>query len=86
MPGDRKIDALRLNKGDDAVTPLINAVAPFHLGWISSLQFGFAELDCGLIHRSSKDVGETLTMPTPPLTLLDRITRLNGNRLFITRS
>ena len=84
--GERKADALRLNKGDDAVNALMNAVDPYYLGWISSLQFGFVELDCGLIHGSSKDVGDILTMQTPPLTLLDRITRLNVNRLFTARS
>jgi len=39
-----------------------------------------------LIHGSSKDVGENLTLDTPPLTLLDRLTRLQVNRLFTARS
>jgi len=42
--------------------------------------------NCGLIHGSSKDVGENLTLDTPPLTLLDRLTRLQVNRLFTARS
>ena len=42
--------------------------------------------NCGLIHGSSKDVGENLTLETAPLTLLDRLTRLQVNRLFTARS
>ena len=44
------------------------------------------ELDCGLIHGSSKDIGDSLTKDTPPLILLDRLTRLGVNRLFTARS
>ena len=39
-----------------------------------------------MIHGSSKDVGENLTLETAPLTLLDRLTRLQVNRLFTARS
>ena len=40
------------------------AVDPAHLRWFNSLQFGFVELDCGLIHGSSADIGDELT-PKP---------------------
>ena len=56
------------------------------LHWLASLQFGFIELDCGLIHGSSADVGDQLLETTSPLILLDRLTRLDVNRLFTARS
>ena len=84
--GDQKAEALRISKGGDVVKALITSVDKSFLSWIASLQFGFVELDCGLIHGSSKDVGDNLTLNTPPLTLLDRLTRLNVNRLFTARS
>jgi len=43
-------------------------------------------LDCGLIHGSSADVGDNLTPKSSPLVLLDRLTRLDVNRLFTARS
>ena len=52
------------------------------ISWLASLQFGFIELDCALIHGSSADVGDQLTEDTSPLILLDRLTRLDVNRLF----
>ena len=57
-----------------------------HLNWLASLQFGLIELDCGLIHGSSADVGDELDETTSPLILLERLTRLDVNRLFTARS
>ena len=57
-----------------------------HLHWLASLQFGFIELDCALIHGSSADVGDQLTEDTSPLILLDRLTHLDVNQLFKARS
>jgi len=37
-------------------------------------------------HRSSKDIRDKITIDTPPLILLDRLTRLGVNRLFTARS
>ena len=59
---------------------------PDHLDWLASLQFGFIELDCALIHGSSADVADRLTETTSPLILMDRLTRLDVNRLFTARS
>ena len=84
--GDRNAEALRLNQGEDAVHALVNAVDSAHLNWLASLHFGFIELDCGLIHGSSADVGDNLTPESSPLVLLDRLTRLDVNRLFTARS
>ena len=84
--GEQKADALRLNEGESVVKDLVDAVDPYYLNWLASLEFGFVELDCGLIHGSSKDIGDSLTKETPPLILLDRLTRLGVNRLFTARS
>ena len=84
--GERKADSLRQQQGDDGVNQLLAAVDSSHLNWLASLQFGFIELDCALIHGSSADVGDQLTEDTSPLILLDRLTRLDVNRLFTARS
>lgn len=84
--GDRKADDLRGQQGDQAVQQLLAAVDASHLNWLASLQFGFIELDCALIHGSSADVNDQLTPDTSPLILLDRLTRLDVNRLFTARS
>lgn len=54
--------------------------------WLSQLEFGFMELDCLMIHGSPAGVGEALTPETPPLVLMDRLQRLQANRLFCGRS
>ena len=84
--GDQNAQVLRREHGDDAVDALLNAVDERHLPWLASLQFGFIELDCALIHGSSADIGDRLTRDTSPLILLDRLTRLDVNRLFTARS
>jgi hypothetical protein len=84
--GARQADALRLNHGEEAVEALLRAVDPGHLRWLVSLQFGFIELDCVLIHGSCADIGDELTPETSPLILIDRLTRLDVNRLFTARS
>ena len=84
--GNQKAESLRINKGEEVIKSLLDAVDKSFLNWLASLQFGFVELDCGLIHGSSRDVGDYLTLDTPPLTLLDRLTRLQVNRLFTARS
>ena len=84
--GDQNAQLLRREHGDDAVHALLKAVDESHLPWLASLQFGFIELDCALIHGSSADIGDRLTSETSPLILLDRLTRLDVNRLFTARS
>lgn len=84
--GERKADELRQLHGEQAVADLQEAVSEDHVNWLASLQFGFIELDCALIHGSSADVGDQLTETTSPLILLDRLTRLDVNRLFSARS
>jgi hypothetical protein len=56
------------------------------LKWVQSLDFGFAELDCFLIHGSSIDVSDELTPNTDPIQMLDRLSRMEANQLFCGRS
>ena len=84
--GDQKPDVRNKPDGATTMQHLREAVSQDHLNWLASLQFGFIELDCGLIHGSSADVGDQLKDTTSPLILLDRLTRLDVNRLFTARS
>jgi hypothetical protein len=54
--------------------------------WVRSLDFGFFELDCLLIHGSSVSVSDELTPDTPPIQMLDRLMRMDSNTLFCGRS
>lgn len=72
--------------GIDAVKLLWDAVPRSHLDWIRSLEFGIFELDCLLIHGSSVSVSDELTPDTPPIQMLDRLMRMDANRLFCGRS
>ena len=84
--GERRADALRLSQGEAAVDALLQAVDPAHMGWLAALQFGFIELDCALLHGSSAAVDDSLEPASSPLLLLDRLTRMDVNRLFTARS
>ena len=84
--GERRADALRLSQGETAVDALLQAVDPGHMGWLAELQFGFIELDCALLHGSSATVEDSLGPDSSPLLLLDRLTRMEVNRLFTARS
>jgi hypothetical protein len=54
--------------------------------WVRSLDFGFFELDCLLIHGSSVGVSDELTPDTHPIQMLDRLMRMDANTLFCGRS
>ena len=84
--GDQKPEAFDRDNAAITMQNLRESVNVDHLNWLASLQFGFVELDCGLIHGSSADVGDQLLETTSPLILLDRLTRLDVNRLFTARS
>jgi hypothetical protein len=84
--GQRRADALRLSQGETAVDALLQAVDPGQMGWLAELQFGFIELDCALLHGSSATVEDSLGPDSSPLLLLDRLTRMDVNRLFTARS
>jgi hypothetical protein len=53
---------------------------------LRSLDFGFFELDCLLIHGSTMGVNDELTPDTPPIQMLDRLSRMQANNLFCGRS
>ncbi len=72
--------------GIDMTKTLWDAIDSTTLEWVRSLEFGFAELDCFLIHGSSIDVGDELTPTTDPIQMLDRLSRMEANQLFCGRS
>ncbi|MEB3224415.1 MAG: metallophosphatase [Synechococcus sp.] len=73
-------------RGSAILKQLWDHVPPETVRWFSQLHFGFAELDCLLLHGSSLTVFEALTPEISPLTLLDRLSRTGSNRLFCGRS
>lgn len=77
---------LREAEGADAIEKLWKSVSRQTVQWIRSLDFGFQELDCLLIHGSTVSVSDALTPHTPPLALLDRVIRAGVNTLFCGRS
>jgi Cobalamin synthesis protein cobW C-terminal domain len=54
--------------------------------WVRSLEFGFVELDCFLIHGSSLSVSDELTPSIDPIQAIDRLSRMDVNQLFCGRS
>lgn len=72
--------------GVDSVEKLWKFVFRETVEWLRTLDFGFVELDCLLIHGSSVNVSEKLTPHAPPWLLLDRLQRLGVNQLFCGRS
>ncbi len=72
--------------GNEMITQLWEAVPRELLPWLSGLEFGMMELDCLMIHGSPSGVEEALTPETSPLVMLDRLQRVQANRLFCGRS
>jgi hypothetical protein len=72
--------------GIDMTKTLWDAIDDMTLEWVRSLEFGFAELDCLLIHGSSVSVSDELTPTTDPIQMLDRLQRMDVNQLFCGRS
>jgi hypothetical protein len=77
---------LRDRYGGDAIAQLWDSVSRDRVQWLRSLNFGFVELDCLLIHGSSVSASEELTPNTPPWLMLDRLQRMGVNYLFCGRS
>lgn len=65
---------------------LWEAIDKSHLQWLRSLDFGFFELDCLLIHGSTVGVEDELNPETPPVQMIDRLLRMDANYLFCGRS
>ncbi|BAZ14426.1 hypothetical protein NIES4071_62700 [Calothrix sp. NIES-4071] len=72
--------------GSETVKKLWEYVPRQTVRWLSTLDFGFFELDCLLIHGSTVSVSEELTPNTSPIIMLDRVTRMQANNLFCGRS
>ncbi|MBG0744694.1 MAG: metallophosphatase [Cylindrospermopsis raciborskii KL1] len=72
--------------GMEMVKTLWDAIPREMVEWVRSLDFGFFELDCLLIHGSSVSVSDELTPETPPIQMLDRLLRMDANTLFCGRS
>ncbi|WP_373539106.1 metallophosphatase [Chamaesiphon sp.] len=72
--------------GIDMTKTLWDAIDPNTLEWVSSLEFGFVELDCFLIHGSSLSVSDELTPTIDPIQAIDRLSRMDANQLFCGRS
>jgi hypothetical protein len=72
--------------GKDTAKLLWDCVSRETVQWLRSLDFGFFELDCLLIHGSSISVSDELTTQTPPWQMLDRLQRIGANSLFCGRS
>jgi hypothetical protein len=72
--------------GMEMVKTLWDAIPRQTVEWVRSLDFGFFELDCLLIHGSSVSVSDELTPDTPPIQMLDRLIRMDANTLFCGRS
>jgi hypothetical protein len=72
--------------GITMVKTLWDAIPREAIEWVRSLDFGFFELDCLLIHGSSVGVSDELTPDTPAIQMLDRMMRMDANILFCGRS
>jgi hypothetical protein len=72
--------------GKETAKLLWDSVSRETVQWLRSLDFGFFELDCLLIHGSSISVSDELTTQTPPWQMLDRLQRMGANNLFCGRS
>jgi hypothetical protein len=72
--------------GMNGAKTLFEAIDRATLEWVRSLEFGFVELDCLLVHGSSVGISDELTPNTDPIQILDRLSRMDVNLLFCGRS
>lgn len=72
--------------GAATVKSLWECVSRETVQWLRSLDFGFFELDCLLIHGSTVGANDKLTPETSPVQMLDRLLRAEANTLFCGRS
>ena len=72
--------------GPEGVERFWQSVSRPTVQWLRSLDFGFFEFDCLLIHGSTVGCHDRLTPETPPIQLLDRLLRADANTLFCGRS
>lgn len=70
----------------ETVKTLWEAIERKTLEWVRSIDFGFFEFDCLLVHGSSVSASEQLTPDTHPIQILERLMRMDANYLFCGRS
>ncbi len=86
LGGNAEATELTGRYGANMLKLLWDSVSQETTQWLRQQHFGFFELDCLLIHGSSVSVSDELTPQTPPWMLLDRLQRVEANRLFCGRS
>lgn len=86
MGSDPEATELLKQAGPDGVERLWKSVSRQTVQWLRSLNFGFFEFDCLLIHGSTMGCHDVLAPETPPIQLLDRLLRADANTLFCGRS
>ncbi|MUG94529.1 metallophosphatase [Scytonema sp. UIC 10036] len=86
LSGTGEPTELMTRYGGETVKLLWDCVSRQTVQWIRTLDFGFFELDCLLIHGTTVSVDEELTPETPPIQMLDRLLRMQANNLFCGRS
>ncbi|AUT00269.1 metallophosphatase [Nostoc sp. CENA543] len=79
-------DDLIAKYGGETVKLLWDSVSRQTVQWLRNLDLGFFELDCLLIHGTTLSIDEELTPNTAPITILDRLSRMQANTLFCGRS
>ena len=84
--GNGEAPELMAKYGGETVKLLWESVSRQTVQWLRNLDFGFFELDCLLIHGSTVSIDEELTPDTPPIQMLDRLSRMQANNLFCGRS
>ncbi|MBE9117706.1 metallophosphatase [Lusitaniella coriacea LEGE 07157] len=72
--------------GKETAKSLWDSVSRETVRWLRGCHFGFFELDCLLVHGSSVSASDELTPETQPWKMLDRLQRVQANRLFCGRS
>lgn len=86
LGGTAEPTELMAKYGGDTVNSLWECVSRPMVQWLRTLDFGFFELDCLLLHGTTLGVDEELTPDTPPIQMLDRLSRMQANNLFCGRS
>jgi hypothetical protein len=86
LGGNGDPEALIRQHGADTVQTLWKSVPLATAQWLRSLDLGFYERDCMLIHGSTLGVHDCLHPETPAFELLDRLVRADAHRLFCGRS
>jgi hypothetical protein len=86
LNGEPDVPELMAQVGGDGTEQLWKSVSREDVQWLTSLHFGFHELDCLLIHGSTVGPADELTPTTSPVILCDRLIRSEANSLFCGRS